>query len=165
MSQFSDAPEPTTPTSTAPTPQPGVEGNSGIRVDLYDTINGLIQQNQMLMAQMAMQAQQMLQMQQQMGLLMNMTQQAQNQQAPAPQAPHIKIATPDDFSGKPEELDTFIWQNEMYFDARPSEFPGVEQRVLFTLSHMWKGSPLQWAQAQWNLINQGRLIGIPPFTS
>ncbi len=86
MSEFSSAHEPTTlTTSTAPTPQPGVGNNPGIRVDPYDTINGLIQQNQMLMAQMAAQAQQMLQMQQQMGLLMNMTQQAQ--QAPASQAP------------------------------------------------------------------------------
>ncbi len=71
MSEYSDIHEPTLTNLTAPTPQPGVGGNPGIRVDPYDTINGLIQQNQMLMAQMAAQAQQMLQMQQQMSLQMN----------------------------------------------------------------------------------------------
>ncbi len=87
MSQFSDAPDLTPTISGAPTPQPGGGANPRIHIDPYDTKNELIQQNQMLMAQMAAQAQQMLQMQQQMGLLMNMMQQAQNQQAPAPQVP------------------------------------------------------------------------------
>jgi hypothetical protein len=58
----------------------------------------------------------------------------------------IKIAKPEPFDGKPENLSAFLSACELRFQAYPEEFQTLRARCLFILSYCSKGETIPWRE-------------------
>jgi len=56
----------------------------------------------------------------------------------------LQVNNPPTFSGKHQDLESFITRVELAFESRPNQFMNDESRVRFIMSYMF-GKPLEWA--------------------
>jgi len=56
---------------------------------------------------------------------------------------NIQVNNPPIFSGKQQDLESFITRVELTFEAKPNQFPTNESRIRFIMSYMF-GKPLEW---------------------
>ena len=54
------------------------------------------------------------------------------------------VNNPPTFSGKQQDLESFITRVELTFEAKPNQFATNESRIRFIMSYMY-GKPLEWA--------------------
>jgi len=63
-----------------------------------------------------------------------------------PNVKAIKIAAPDHFDGKPENLKRFIQQCELTFRANPTQYDQDDRKIIFVLSYMKEGAAKVWKE-------------------
>lgn len=64
-----------------------------------------------------------------------------------PSSNHMpKVATPQQFDGKPENCESFLYACDLYFSARSKEFEDEAAKVQFALSYCFQGKARQWAE-------------------
>jgi len=71
----------------------------------------------------------------------------QNQSTPIPSSSRIKepkIANPLPFSGKRDDMESFINGCCLYMNSRKSEFPDEDAKIYWILSYMQTGSAKTW---------------------
>jgi Ty3 transposon capsid-like protein len=63
----------------------------------------------------------------------------------APRSDECKARTPKPFDGEdPAQLNTFILQTSLAFDARPTDFPDERSKIVYAISYL-DGAALEWA--------------------
>ena len=58
----------------------------------------------------------------------------------------FKIADPNPFSGKPEDLEDFLNSCELIFAVKPDDYGTNDRKIVYTLGLMNKGNALMWNQ-------------------
>jgi Retrotransposon gag protein/Zinc knuckle len=79
--------------------------------------------------------------------------------SPTPSAKHLKVATPDIYSGHLDKAETFLRQLTLYIHARPSDFATDDSKILFALSYMRGGTAGAWADCILERLEAGESLG------